>query len=173
MKAEVMIANKADKRYEWYDLFEFDESEAEEQLNPDQKDECELVAVKFRGDFEELFTSAYGDEASASEIEELKDSLSKLEYAEQGDEAYDAFAAIAEHQGWWNLKYALKIFANGSYRYLPKVTNDEEYGRYLYDNDMIEIPEKLVPHFNFESYGRDARLEEGGYHSETGYIVVF
>ena len=54
----------------------------------------------------------------------------------------------------------------------PGVTDDETLGRiYVEDMELLEVPENVLPYFDFEAYGRDMRLNEGGHFAPGGYLT--
>lgn len=54
----------------------------------------------------------------------------------------------------------------------PEVATDEELGEYLLDEIGLELSkETLQNYFDYEKYGRDVRLEEGGSFVDKGYFV--
>ena len=54
------------------------------------------------------------------------------------------------------------------------VRNDEELGRFLYENEVIEaledFPDKSAAYLNYEKIGRERRLAEGGVFTSHGYV---
>ena len=53
----------------------------------------------------------------------------------------------------------------------PGVTDDETLGRiYVEDMELLEVPEDVLPYFDFEAYGRDARINDGGHFAPGGYV---
>ena len=65
-----------------------------------------------------------------------------------------------------NLTYNLDC-----YDFLPDVRTEEEYGRWLVDHRQeFRLPEKAKLYFDYESYGGDTCINEGGDFSELGYI---
>ena len=65
-----------------------------------------------------------------------------------------------------NLTYNLDC-----YDFLPDVRTEEEYGRWLVDHRQeFHLPEKAKLYFDYESYGGDTCINEGGDFSELGYI---
>jgi hypothetical protein len=54
----------------------------------------------------------------------------------------------------------------------PGVTDDETLGRiYVEDMELLEVPDNVLPYFDFEAYGRDMRINEGGHFAPTGYLT--
>lgn len=54
----------------------------------------------------------------------------------------------------------------------PDVSTDRELGEYLVDDMGIELSrEQLERYLDYEKYGRDVRLEEGGSFVDKGYFV--
>ena len=52
------------------------------------------------------------------------------------------------------------------------VTDDETLGRiYADDMEAIDVPEHLKNYFDYEAYGRDVRLNEGGHFAPSGYLM--
>ena len=56
--------------------------------------------------------------------------------------------------------------------FYPDITTDRELGEYLVDDMGIELSrEQLERYLDYEKYGRDVRLEEGGSFVDKGYFV--
>ena len=57
------------------------------------------------------------------------------------------------------------------YEFFPGVDDDETLGQiYVEEMEMLDVPENVLPYFNFEDYGRDVRLNEGGHLAPGGYV---
>ena len=66
-----------------------------------------------------------------------------------------------------NLTYNLDCFTLH-----PGVTDAETYGRLLLDEiEDVDIPAIVKPYIDYEAYGEDARINEGGEFTAFGYIV--
>ena len=53
----------------------------------------------------------------------------------------------------------------------PGVTDDETLGRiYVEDMELLDVPDNVQPYFDFEAYGRDMRINEGGHFAPGGYV---
>ena len=58
------------------------------------------------------------------------------------------------------------------YDFFPGIGDDETLGRiYADDMELIYVPDELQNYFDYEAYGRDARLNEGGHFSPGGYVI--
>ena len=54
----------------------------------------------------------------------------------------------------------------------PDISTDEELGEYLLDEVGLELSKQtLQNYFDYEGFGRDVRLEEGGSFVDKGYFV--
>ena len=54
----------------------------------------------------------------------------------------------------------------------PEVATDRDLGEYLVEKLGVELSkEKLLLHVDYEKFGRDVRLEEGGSFVDKGYFV--
>ena len=54
----------------------------------------------------------------------------------------------------------------------PEVATDRELGEYLVEEVGVELSkEKLLQYLDYEKFGRDVRLEEGGSFVDKGYFV--
>ena len=68
-------------------------------------------------------------------------------------------------------KYLASVDFDGCYLY-PDVDTDRELGEYLVEEVSVELSkETLLLYFDYEKYGRDVRLEEGGNFVDKGYFV--
>lgn len=58
------------------------------------------------------------------------------------------------------------------YELHPGVDSDEELGHiYLDSMGTLDVPEDVLPYFDYEAYGRDVRLNENGCFVEGGYLT--
>ena len=111
--------------------------------------------------YEEFFITAFdGDvahlisELDSDEIETLEAALNK------GDHTSSVADII-------NLVHNLDC-----YSLHPGVTDDETLGRiYVEDMELLDVPDNVLPYFDFEAYGRDMRINEGGHFAPTGYLT--
>ena len=53
----------------------------------------------------------------------------------------------------------------------PGVTDDETLGRiYVEDMELLDVPDNVLPYFDFAAYGRDVRITAGGLFAPGGYV---
>ena len=55
------------------------------------------------------------------------------------------------------------------YEFYPDIENEEDLGRYF--SEDLPIPDELKDYFDYEAYGRDVSINEGGHFAPGGYIV--
>ena len=68
-------------------------------------------------------------------------------------------------------KYLASVDFDGCYLY-PDVDTDRELGEYLVEEVSVELSrETLLLYFDYEKYGRDIRLSQGGSFVDKGYFV--
>ena len=111
-----------------------------EELYPDEKD------FIFRWEASSIFKPYLGK----TEIDENLFLLSDMSY-----EWGRIVMAYAEY------RYRLddEIVKEVDEYYIGEFGSDYEFGRYLVDNEFIEVSEEVKPYFDFEKYGMDMRLD--------------
>ena len=55
------------------------------------------------------------------------------------------------------------------FEFYPDIENEEDLGRYWAED--LPIPEELKDYFDYEAYGRDISINEGGHMAPGGYVV--
>ena len=55
------------------------------------------------------------------------------------------------------------------FEFYPDIETEEDLGRYWADD--LPIPAELKDYFDYEAYGRDVSINEGGHFAPGGYIV--
>lgn len=105
-------------------------------------------------------------------LDELNHLACLLSELDQSDlEKFEAVIDSGEHTS--SVKELINLTQNlDCYDFYPDVGDDETLGRiYVEDIAAIEVPEYLLPYFDYEAYGRDIRLEEGGHYAPGGYVL--
>ena len=98
--------------------------------------------------------------------------LSALLSAMDGGER-EKFAAAAQHGEYaGNLQDLINLAQNlDCYELVPDVLDEGDYGHYLIDElETIKLPEEAKPYFDYEGYGGDTIINQGGELTRFGYI---
>ena len=128
----------------------------------------EIFIADYDGDLSEL-NACLGEYESIDELNHLACLLSELDKSDL--EKFEAVVASGEHtSGAGDL---INLAENlDCYDFYIGVSDDETLGRiYAEDMEMIDIPENLRNYFDYEAYGRDMRINEGGHFAPTGYLT--
>ena len=144
--------------------------EALAEIGIDGKRYSEVFITSFDSDVLGLYDYLYEYE-NIDELNELGHAL--LEVRDKGElEAYEAALVLGKHTG--SVKDLINLTQNlDLYRFYPDISDDEGLGR-LYAEEMqtIDIPEHIRNYFDYEAYGRDMRINEGGVYAPGGYVVA-
>ena len=66
-----------------------------------------------------------------------------------------------------DLAFQLGILLNA----MLGIDSEEALGRaYIEEMEMLDVPDNVLPYFDFEAYGRDVRINEGGHFAPGGYV---
>ena len=104
-------------------------------------------------------------------LDELNYLASKLEEMGQGEYAqFQAAMEVGDHSG--SLQEIINLTDNlDCYDLYPSIQDYDDLGRYYIDElDAMQVPEHLRNYIDYEAYGRDVALEEGGDFTDLGYI---
>ena len=133
--------------------------------------DVEYIASEFGYDGEDVvFTIQSIEELSALNCEGLTLELANelAENVEDVDE--DLVLSFIESES-SDPKYLASVDFDDCNLY-PDVATDRELGEYLVEEVGVELSkEKLLLYIDYEKFGRDVRLEEGGSFVDKGYFV--
>ena len=104
-------------------------------------------------------------------LDELNYLASKLDEMSQGEyEQFQAAMEIGDHSG--SVQEIINLTENlDCYDVYPDIHDYDDLGRYYIDElDAMQVPEHLKNYIDYESYGRDVALEEGGDFTSFGYV---
>ena len=104
-------------------------------------------------------------------LDELNYLAAKLEEMGQGEYAqFQAAMEVGDHSG--SLQEIINLTDNlDCYDLYPSIQDYDDLGRYYIDElDAMQVPEHLRNYIDYEAYGRDVALEEGGDFTDLGYI---
>jgi hypothetical protein len=106
-------------------------------------------------------------------IDELNYLASLLDDMEEWE--VDTFSAAVEYGEYTrSVKNLINLAQNlDCYDYYPGVHNNEDLGYYYIDDlGMMDIPDHVAQYFDYEAFGRDMSINEGGIFAENGYIIM-
>ena len=129
--------------------------------------------------YEEIFITAFdgdvlgicdclGEYESIDELNYLAHLLSELDTSEL--EKFEAVIDSGEYTG--SVKDLINLTQNlDCFEFYSDVHSDEELGRmYVLEFGGVEVPEHLIDYIDYEAYGRDVRINEGGHFAPGGYV---
>lgn len=127
----------------------------------------EIFITDYDGDMPELY-SGFGEYESIDELNYLAVLLSEMDQSDL--EKFEAVLDTGEHSG--SVKELINLTQNlDCFEFYSGITSEEELGRmYIQELDAIQIPEHLIDYIDYEAYGRDVRINEGGSFSGNGYV---
>ena len=110
-----------------------------------------------------------GEYADIDELNHLAHLLSELNESEL--DIFSAAVSAGEHTA--SVGDLINLVHNiGCFDFSRGITDDETLGHiYVEDMEMLDVPEPILPYFDFEAYGRDMRINEGGHFAPTGYLT--
>ena len=127
-----------------------------------------MFFTSFDSDVLGLYDYLYECE-NIDELNELGHAL--LEVRDKGGlETFEAALVLGNHTR--SVKDLINLTQNlDLYRFYPDISDDEGLGR-LYADELgtIDIPEHIQNYFDYEAYGRDVRINEGGVFAPGGYV---
>jgi len=104
-------------------------------------------------------------------LDELNYLASKLDEMSQGEyEQFQAAMEIGNHSG--SVQEIINLTENlDCYDVYPDIHDYDDLGRYYIDElDAMQVPEHLRNYIDYEAYGRDVAMEEGGDFTDLGYV---
>ena len=130
--------------------------------------------------YEEIFITDYETEIEGlskhmGEYESV-DELSYLAVLLSGMNDWDMkkFEAVLEYGEYTgSVKDLINLTQNlDCYEYNPDIMSDQELGYYYVDElGVLEVPDYLTNYIDYEAYGRDIRMDEGGLFTDNGYVT--
>ncbi len=125
----------------------------------------EFFITSFDGDVLGLY-DYLGEYENLDELNHLARLLSELPQNEL--EKFEAALHIGTHTS--SVADIINLVQNlECFEFYQDIENEEDLGRY-YTEDLA-IPAELKDYFDYEAYGRDASINEGGHFAPGGYIV--
>lgn len=147
---------------------------------PASEEEIEslMKRIEVGGAYEEYAIHDYECDIDGVEISEYMPLDYANELAERLESINDteAFSALLDyHSGF--ISDALDTYENGGYSYYSGVSNHEDLGQYLYDEDLLApafYDDQICPSYlDFEAIGRDWDLDSSGGFYGNGFLAVY
>lgn len=129
----------------------------------------EIFISSYDGDMPQLYKHL-GEYEDIDELNHLACVLSELSPDEM--EKFQAVMDSGEYTG--SAKDLINLAQNlDSYEFYPDIDSEEALGRmYIQELDAIKVPEHLIDYIDYEAYGRDVRINEGGHFAPGGYVFA-
>ena len=133
--------------------------------------ELEYVAYEFGYAVEDVSITIQSiEELPTLECERLTLDLAN-ELAENLEDVDEDLVLSFIESGSSDPKYLVSVEFDECWLY-PEVATDRDLGQYIVDEIGFELSrETLERYFEYEKFGRDVRLEEGGSFVDKGYFV--
>ena len=127
----------------------------------------EIFITSFDGDVLGLYDHL-GEYESIDELNYLAHVLSDLDQSDI--EKFEAVIDSGEYTG--SVHDLINLARNlDCYDFYPGIDSEEALGRvYIEEMEMLDVPDNVLPYFDFEAYGRDARINDGGHFAPGGYV---
>ena len=126
----------------------------------------------FITDFESDVLGLYDHLGEYENIDELNHLACVLSELDESDlEKFEAVMDSGEYTG--SVKDLINLAQNlDNYDFYPDIDSEEALGRmYIQELDAIQVPEHLIDYIDYEAYGRDVRINEGGHFAPGGYVM--
>lgn len=125
----------------------------------------EFFITSFDGDVLGLY-DYLGEYENLDELNHLACLLSELDQGEL--EKFEAVLHTGAHTS--SVAEIINLTQNlDCFEFYPEIENEEDLGRYWAED--LPIPEELKDYFDYEAYGRDISINEGGHMAPGGYVV--
>ena len=149
---------------------------------PATKDEVKALLSRIGIDgvlYEEIFITDYetdidglyrflGEYESVDELNYLASMLAELDEWEL--EKFEAALECGDYTS--NVEMLINLAQNlDCYELYPDITDNQELGLYYVEQlETLKIPEYLEHYIDYEAYGRDMAINEGGVFTSNGYV---
>lgn len=129
----------------------------------------EIFITDFDGDVLGLYDHL-GEYENIDELNHLACVISELDQSNL--EKFEAVIDSGEYTG--SVKELINLAQNlDCFEFYSGISNEEELGRmYIEDFEALQIPEHLIDYIDYEAYGRDIRINEGGHFAPGGYVFA-
>lgn len=127
----------------------------------------EIFITNFESDVLGLYNHL-GEYENIDELNYLACVLSDLDEYEL--KKFEAVIDSGEYTS--SVKNLINLAQNlDNYEFYPNIDSETALGEmYLLEVDGSQVPENLIDYIDYEAYGRDARIDEGGHFAPGGYV---
>ena len=127
----------------------------------------EIFITDFNGDVLGLYDHL-GEYENLDELNHLACLLSELDQSDL--EKFEAVIDSGEHTS--SVADLINLTQNlDCFEFYSDVHSEEDLGRmYVLEFGGVEVPEHLIDYIDYEAYGRDVRINEGGHFAPGGYV---
>ncbi len=127
----------------------------------------EIFITDFESDILGLYDHL-GEYESIDELNHLAHLLSGMD----GDALAKLEAVMDSGEYTGSVKDLINLTQNlDNYDFYPDVDSEEALGRlYIQEFEAVQVPEHLIDYIDYEAYGRDVRINEGGHFAPGGYV---
>ena len=135
---------------------------------------CSGDSMYFISDYETTFHGMRDVIGEYTDITRLNELASVLESLDEADE--EKLSAALECEYCSSVQDVLDILERmDDLLFLPGVSNYEELGDYYINGcGYLDVPQNLLPYFDYSAYARDVHLEGGnGTFCTTGYLIDY
>ena len=128
----------------------------------------EIFITDFESDILGLYDHL-GEYESIDELNHLAHLLSGMD----GDALAKLEAVMDSGEYTGSVKDLINLTQNlDNYDFYPDVDSEEALGRlYIQEFEAVQVPEHLIDYIDYEAYGRDVRINEGGHFAPGGYVM--
>lgn len=130
--------------------------------------------------YEEIFITSFDSDVLGlhehldeyENIDELNYLAALLSDMDQSDlEKFEAVIDAGEYTG--SMKDLINLTQNlDCFEFYSGIHNEEDLGRmYILDFESMTVPEHLIDYIDYEAYGRDVRINDGGHFAPGGYVA--
>lgn len=130
--------------------------------------------------YEEIFITSFDSDVLGlhehlgeyENIDELNYLAALLSDMDQSDlEKFEAVIDAGEYTG--SVKDLINLTQNlDCFEFYSGIPSEEDLGRmYILDFEAMTVPEHLIDYIDYEAYGRDVRITDGGHFAPGGYVA--
>jgi antirestriction protein len=125
----------------------------------------------FITDYDCYVDGLYNKLGEYANLDELNYLAAKIEDMDRWDfERFQAAMEVGDHSG--SIQEIINLTENlDCYDVYPDIHDHDDLGQYYINElDAMQVPEHLIDYIDYEAYGRDVAINEGGEFTSFGYL---